>query len=312
MTKHLVSIAEAERAITHANELNRTSSFWARQDGQMSVQYFRPGVDMFFQPHTYAEYTIVVCLEGEIAKAQMGQMEVVGRGGAIVGNHGVEHTSRYRSQNGRPCEAVILSVERRPMTSLIREFNLPLANETTSPAFLGKLENDNLHDCARSIATELRLALPGREIALEALATRLMVEALRAWPRSHIHKLPADLTPRLPRRDFVRAHEFMRGCRKEDFRVQTLSHLLGSSEERFARLFSATTQQTPARFYNQMLLERARGLLSDPKLSVKEIGFMLGFRTSSHFVAAFRREFNSTPLEARHCNNSGMAALRLG
>ncbi len=294
------------------DDLKPSSVFWTREDGRLCVQNYRPESDVLFQPHTYAEYTIVVCLDGEIVKSQMGQTEVVGRGGTIFGNHGIEHTSGYRSRNGRSCEAVILSFERRLVAPLVNEFNLPPLTDESSPAFMGKLENQVLHDCAQNIAAELRGGLPGHKIVLETLSMRMLVEALRSWPQKHVHKMPADLTPRLPRRDFVRAHEFMRWCRKENFRLQKLCQFLGSSEERFARLFFASTRQSPASFYNRMLLERARELLRDSKLSVKEVGYQLGFKTSSHFIASFRREFQTTPQECRENDNQGSAKLQFG
>jgi transcriptional regulator GlxA family with amidase domain len=109
-----------------------------------------------------------------------------------------------------------------------------------------------------------------------------------------------DWTPRLPRRDFVRAYEFMRWCKKDAFRLQRLCRFLGSSEERFTRLFRAATNASPAQFYNRMLLDRGSELLENHNLSVKEISYLLGFKTSSHFVAAFGRQFGSTPLEYRN------------
>ena len=122
---------------------------------------------------------------------------------------------------------------------------------------------------------------------------------MRSWPRANIIKVKTDNLPRLPRKEFVRAYEFMRWCRKENFRLQHLCRFLGSSEERFTRLFLASTQHTPASFYNRMLLERALALLQDPKRSIKEIGFDLGYKTSSHFIAAFRREYATSPQEYR-------------
>lgn len=312
LTNSMLTGVSGEKGGLLVGDLKPSSIFWTRDDGQVCVQNFRPAADVFLQPHTYSEYTIVVCLEGEIAKSQMGQSEVIGKGGAIIGNHGIEHTSGYWSSNGKPCEAVVLSLERRLLGSLAKEFNLPLIDNEFSPAFMGKVESETLYESARVIASELRTGLPGHKIVVETIATRLMVEALRVWPRANIHKVRADLSPRLPRRDFVRAHEFMRLCRKEHFRLQNLCHFLGSSEERFARLFLASTQHTPASFYNRMLLERARGLLRDPKLSVKEIGFMLGFKTSSHFIAAFRREFKATPQELRQSDKGNLTGLRLG
>jgi AraC-like DNA-binding protein len=92
----------------------------------------------------------------------------------------------------------------------------------------------------------------------------------------------------------------MRWCRKDAFRVQHLCRFLGSSEERFTRLFRAATSDSPASFYNRMLLERGRDLLRDRSLPVKEVSYLLGFKTSSHFVVAFRRQFGTTPLEYRN------------
>jgi transcriptional regulator GlxA family with amidase domain len=104
----------------------------------------------------------------------------------------------------------------------------------------------------------------------------------------------------------------MRWCRKDKFRLQHLCQHLGSSEERLNRLFLASTRQTPASFYNRMLLERAQQLLRKPECSIKEIGFDLGFKTCSHFIAAFRREFATTPQEFRKHSDSVKLALQFG
>ena len=99
-------------------EGKRTSIFWTREDGQMSLQSFRPESDLHFQPHTYSEYTLAICLEGEMAKSQLGQTEVIGPGESIIGNHGVEHSSSYRAAHGRRCEAVVLLVDRRVIEAI--------------------------------------------------------------------------------------------------------------------------------------------------------------------------------------------------
>jgi AraC-like DNA-binding protein len=135
----------------------------------------------------------------------------------------------------------------------------------------------------------------------------MLVESVRAWPSGGVEMLEVDLTPRLPRRDFVRACEFMRWCRKDSFRLHHLCRFLGTSEERFTRLFRASASDSPASFYNRMLLDRACDYLRDRELSIKEIGYELGYKTTSHFIAAFRRQFGRTPTEFR-----GMAVLPAG
>jgi AraC-like DNA-binding protein len=52
-------------------------------------------------------------------------------------------------------------------------------------------------------------------------------------------------------------------------------------------------------------LERGRVLLCDRTLSIKQIGFELGFKTTSHFIVAFRRQFGLPPQECRQKHDQG-------
>jgi AraC-like DNA-binding protein len=273
-------------------------SFWSRPDGRICVQYFRPGENTFYHPHTHSEYVIVLCLAGSVAKTQMGQTCTVGPGEAMLGNFGVEHASAYLN-DGNPCEAVCVSVDARMLAPFLAGFRLPTMAGSTTPVFLSKLSNPILHACAADIAQELRSRELGHTLVIEGLGLRMLVEALRSWPRAGVHQCEVDRTPRLPRREFVRAYEFMRWCRKDAFRLQRLCQFLGSSEERFTRLFLAATNSTPARFYNQMLVEHGRDLLHDPAVSIKEVSGLLGFKNCSHFIRSFRRQFGRSPQEFR-------------
>jgi AraC-like DNA-binding protein len=280
-------------------------TFWTGRDEQLCVQYFRPETDVFYPSHSHSEYTIVVCLAGEVSVKQLGREQTIGPGEALMGNLGVPHASTYRSQNGWPCEAVSISVDHRLMSALTTDFKLPSGDGTICPAFLGKVHGPILQNCAREIAQELRNVRQGHKIVIETQAIRLLIETIRLWSPADIEPVSTDLSPRLPRSEFVRAYEFMRWCRKESFRLQLLCRFLGSSEERFTRLFLASTDQTPANFYNRMLLDRASDLLASPSSSIKEIGFELGFKTSSHFIAAFRRMYGVSPQKYREQSRPG-------
>lgn len=272
--------------------------FWTRPDNQVTLQYFHPSVDVEYQPHSHSEYTIVVCLAGAVTKSQLGRTVTIGPGEMMLGNFGVEHASGY-ARDGRGCEALCLSLDRRLVDRLLEAARLPLPTDDKSPVFLGRLASPVIHTCALEMVQELQRCELGQAIVLESLALRMLVETLRAWPRTQVEHCAVDWTPRLPRAEFVRAYEFMRWCRKEDFRMEHLCEYLSSSEERFTRLFRAATSLAPAQFYNEMLLDRGRTLLEEPELSIKQVGNALGFKTSSHFIAAFRREFGTTPLEYR-------------
>ena len=281
------------------------SRFWSRPDGQICVQHFRPTESVSYRPHTHSEYNIVICLAGAVSKTQMGSTHVIEPGETMMGNFGVEHASAYLT-DARGGEAVSVTVDRRILTSLLEDAGLPSPSGRKSLVFLGKLDSPVLYSCALDITQELQHRELGHGIVLEGLAMRMLVEALRGWPRAGVELCEVDWIPRLPRRDFVRAYEFMRWCRKDAFRLQHLCRFLGTSEERFTRLFRAAIHASPAGFYNRMLLERGKDLLGDRHLSIKEVSYLLGFRTSSHFVAAFHRQFGLTPLEYRQfCGQSG-------
>ncbi|HEY4416871.1 MAG TPA: helix-turn-helix domain-containing protein [Verrucomicrobiae bacterium] len=291
-----------------ANKLECT--FWTRADGQVCIHYFSPKQEAGYQPHTHSEYTIMVCLAGELTKTEAEETCIAHAGEAFVTNAGVEHATGYRQHQAQVSEVVCITFAPQILSALAEDFVPFNVSDKTLPALTGILASRVVHDCAQQIAQELSRREAGHKIILEILAMRLMVETLRAWPRDQIAVIAADAIPRLPQRDFVRAYEFMRRCDKGTFRLEHLCRFLGISKERFTRLFLASTNCTPANFYNRMLLERGRELLRDARLSIKEISFQLGFKTTSHFIVAFRREFAAAPQEYRLRDLIGLPDIR--
>jgi AraC-like DNA-binding protein len=297
-SESLGSLLDPRRTAVAASGAEQECKFWSRPEGHLFIQHFRPSEPVSYEPHTHSEYNIVICLAGAVSKTQMGSTHVIEAGEAMMGNFGVEHASDYLTDN-RGCDVVCLTLDQRLLGGLVDDAGLPAPHGERNPVFLGKLRSQVLHTCAVDMAQELQRRELGHAIVLEGLAMRMIVETLRAWPRIHVEHCDVDMKPRLPRHDFIRAYEFMRWCRKDEFRLKNLCRFLGSSGERFTRLFRAATNASPAHFYNRMLLERGRNLLEDRRLSVKEISYQLGFKTSSHFVAAFGKQFGSTPLSYR-------------
>jgi len=272
--------------------------FWTRPDGGLCAQHVRVRRTLAYRPHSHPEYTLVLCLAGAVHKSQLGLCCEAGVGELLISNAGLEHSSGYLAGTDG-AEAVAVSVSCPLLAGLLPERGLPEFRQEAAPAFLGKLVRPALLDCGRQLARELRERAPGGSLIVEGLSLRLWTEALRHWPISGIELRPLAHCPRLPRRDFIRAYEFMRWCRKDQFRLRHVSQLLGSSEERFARLFLAAAGAPPAHFFNELLMDRGREWLRDLSLPVKTIGLELGFRTSSHFIAAFRRRHGTTPQEYR-------------
>jgi AraC-like DNA-binding protein len=77
--------------------------------------------------------------------------------------------------------------------------------------------------------------------------------------------------------------------------VMTVAETVNMSESAFAHLFKEITGTAPYQFLQQARLERARVLLASRNASVAEIARAVGYTSPSHFSAAFRRRYGTSP-----------------
>jgi AraC family transcriptional regulator len=61
------------------------------------------------------------------------------------------------------------------------------------------------------------------------------------------------------------------------------------------RLFSQASGETLAAVYRRERIGRARDLLADPRLLVKEVAYLCGFETSAAFCKSFRASVGMSP-----------------
>lgn len=80
-----------------------------------------------------------------------------------------------------------------------------------------------------------------------------------------------------------------------DFNVKKLSSDLNISTTHLYRKLKALTGLSPVEFIRTFKLQKACELLSTTNLSIKEIGYGLGFNNLSYFVKCFREQFGLTP-----------------
>ena len=168
------------------------------------------------------------------------------------------------------------------------------------PLLTGKARVPEALRIAETVAEELLRGLGGKDLVLTALASLLLVDALRHWPSF----LPtaADRVRRQPlltRKELVRAIAYMYDRPKGEFQTAELARHVGSSPGRFARLFAASTGKTPVRLYDDILLQAAERILRAGS-STKQTAHQLGFRSSSHFCQFYRRMAGRAPQYPRN------------
>ena len=74
---------------------------------------------------------------------------------------------------------------------------------------------------------------------------------------------------------------------------------VGISKRQIERLFRTYLDCTPARYYVEMRLRRARTLLEQTSMTVTDIGIACGFVSASHFSRTYRDFFGHSPRKER-------------
>ncbi len=78
-----------------------------------------------------------------------------------------------------------------------------------------------------------------------------------------------------------------------------LARKVGVSQRQLERLCRRYLGATPARYYGQLRLDRARRMLRQTELPIAEIAIACGFVSLSHFSKVYRRQFGCSPRSDR-------------
>jgi len=81
--------------------------------------------------------------------------------------------------------------------------------------------------------------------------------------------------------------------------VAELARRVNLSVSRFAHLFHTELGRSPARYLRELRLDRARVLVEESTLSIKEIRAAVGINDPSHFARDFARRHGASPRKIR-------------
>ncbi len=93
--------------------------------------------------------------------------------------------------------------------------------------------------------------------------------------------------------------EVLDNCPVEPPHLTDLARAVGLSPSRLGHLFKAGTGTSPAAYRRAVCLKRAAEMLVLSTRSVKEIAFVLGFRSVSHFIRDFKHAYGVAPRQYR-------------
>lgn len=136
----------------------------------------------------------------------------------------------------------------------------------------------------------------GHELAA-AVADQLMHERIRDEHDHQRMSLPARLGVRHPK--LLSVIELMEQNLEEPMTRAELAVRAGLSTRQLERLFRKYLSRSPARYYLELRLHKARLLLLQTNMSVIDVALACGFVSASHFSKCYRDFFGRTPRKER-------------
>jgi AraC family transcriptional regulator len=173
--------------------------------------------------------------------------------------------------------------------------DLRFAEPDLQPRLL--FEDSSLWQTVLKLKTQIASADPSDWMYAEALGGLLAHELLRLQG--------ATLAPRPVHRGGLagwqqrRVLDFIEEHLAEDISLSTLAGLVRLSPFHFLRSFKQSFGEPPHRYWTRRRIERAKSLLANPRASITEIAFDVGFSGTSAFSATFHRITGQTPSDYR-------------
>ena len=93
--------------------------------------------------------------------------------------------------------------------------------------------------------------------------------------------------------------EFIQSHYTEDISLQDVAQVMNYSDAYFCKLFRQCFDKSFTTYLSEFRVEKAKRLLTDVTINVKEISDKVGYRDPNYFAKVFKRIVGITPSEYR-------------
>lgn len=91
----------------------------------------------------------------------------------------------------------------------------------------------------------------------------------------------------------------------QGYRPGRTGHEIGNQLFLVPQVFKEYTGYAPAKYFQELKLRKAKQLLIESSMSVKEICYELNYTSTEHFFSVFKKRTNFTPTEYRNFGRGG-------
>jgi AraC family transcriptional regulator, glycine betaine-responsive activator len=136
----------------------------------------------------------------------------------------------------------------------------------------------------------------GQELAVK-VSEQCLLDRIRQ-PHDH-QRMPYRVRLGIHHSKLIGAIEMMESNVEEPLDQEMLARYVGLSRRQLERLFRKHLGRTPAQYYLELRLERARHLLYQTTMPIMNVAFACGFVSASHFSTCYRQMYGKTPRAER-------------
>ncbi|MCV9907528.1 GlxA family transcriptional regulator [Ochrobactrum sp. AN78] len=161
--------------------------------------------------------------------------------------------------------------------------------------------DSNIYTCAGGTAAlDMMLKLIGDDFD-DNLVNRICEQALTDRVRNPHDRQRLPLRARLGIQNskILTIIEMMEANLSEPEALIDVAHNIGLSRRQVERLFRQEMGRSPARYYLEIRLDRARHLLLQSSMPVVEVAVACGFVSASHFSKCYRELYGRSPQQER-------------
>jgi AraC-like DNA-binding protein len=162
--------------------------------------------------------------------------------------------------------------------------------------YLSKEQSGIAQQILDEIVQEAKNDEPAMEEMLRILLKKLIIMSTRIWKKSHVIVTADDRQDVEFLRNFSRLVELHF---KSLHTVADYANLLSLSPKMLHKRITKNGTATPNELIKERIVLEAKRLLAHTALSVKEIGYTLGYEDPAYFVRLFTRQAATSPADFR-------------